>query len=318
MPPPIHPQVTALLAEQDAEASAVGPPELAAMRAGYLDAALRLGGAREEVDEVEDVVIARPPGGVGEPQAASGVHARTYRPRGACTPLGAIVWCHGGGWVMGDLEGFEHVCRALANASGQVVVSVDYRLAPEHPFPAALDDALAAVDWALGHGARQLGFDPERVIVGGDSAGGNLAAVAVRHNHERIAGQLLVYPVTDAAMATASYADGAGADVGGLTPDSMARCFAAYLQEGDVADPDVSPLRGELAGLPPTLLAVADHDVLRDDGLAYAAALQAAGVEVELLRFDDMVHGFLRWGGVVDRAAELIGAMGDWSRARLG
>ncbi len=118
-------------------------------------------------------------------------------------------------------------------------------------------------------------------------------------------------------MATASYAEGAGADVGGLTPESMERCFAAYLQGADGTDPDVSPLRGELAGLPPALVAVAVHDVLREDGLAYAEALRAAGVEVELLRFEDMVHGFLRWGGVVDRATELIRAMGTWARGRL-
>ena len=303
-PPPVHPQVTALLAEQDVEGDEQGPPDLEALRAGYLQAALKLGGAREEVARVEDVV-------------AGTVCARAYVPARACATLGAIVWVHGGGWVLGDIEGFEHVCRSLANAAGHVVVSVDYRLAPEHPFPAARDDALSAVGWALGHGAEQLGFDPERVIVGGDSAGGNLAAVAVRHHADRLAGQLLVYPVTDGAMESASYAEAAGADVGGLTPESMERCFAAYLQGADIADPDVSPLRAELGGLPPTLLAVAEHDVLREDGLAYAAALEAAGVEVELLRFDDMVHGFLRWGGAVDRAQELIAAMGDWSRTRL-
>jgi acetyl esterase len=296
--------VTALLAEQHVEDWETGPPDLEALRAGYLDAALRLGGAREEVARVEDVV-------------AGSVGARAYMPALRQEPPGAIVWVHGGGWVVGDLEGFDHVCRALANAAGHVVISVNYRLAPEHPFPAARDDALAAAGWALGHGARQLGYDPSRVIVGGDSAGGNLAAVAVRHHAERLAGQLLVYPVTDAAMATESYAAAAGADVGGLTPGSMERCFAAYLQGADVADPDVSPLRGRLAGLPATLIAVAEHDVLRDDGLAYAEALQAAGVDVELLRFDDMIHGFLRWGGAVDRAQELIRALGRWSRSRL-
>lgn len=303
-PPLIHPQVTALLAEQEAAPGLDGPADLSALRAGYLDAALRLGGAREEVAEVQDVV-------------AGGPNARAYVPMLGAEDLGAIVWCHGGGWVMGDLEGFDHVCRALANAAGHVVVSLDYRLAPEHPFPAARDDALAAVEWALGHGAGQLGFDPARVIVGGDSAGGNLAAVAARHHRGRVAGQMLVYPVTDAAMATASYREAAGADVGGLNRASMERCFAAYLPDGDGADPDVSPLRGDLAGLPPAFVAVAEHDVLREDGLAYAAALAAAGVEVELLRFEDMVHGFLRWGGVVDRAHELLGALGSWSRQRL-
>jgi acetyl esterase len=303
-PPAIHPQVSALLAEQDVEPEETGPPDLAALRAGYLDAALRLGGAREEVAEVQDVI-------------AGGPCARAYRPAGTSEVLGAIVWCHGGGWVMGDVEGFEHVCRSLANAAGHVVVSVDYRLAPEHPYPAALEDALAAVEWALGHGAEQLGFDPQRVLVGGDSAGGNLAAVAARHHADRLAGQLLVYPAVDAAMETPSYRDAVGADIGGLTPESMEKCFAAYLQDADVADPDISPLRADLTGLPPAFLAVAGHDVLRDDGLGYAAALEAAGVPVTLQRYDDMVHGFLRWGGVVDRAGELIREMGDWSRTRL-
>ncbi len=303
-PPPIHPQVTALLAEQGVADDADGPAELEALRAGYLESALALGGAREPVAEVQQVVVGGP-------------CARAYVPEHRASPPGAIVWLHGGGWILGDLEGFEHVCRSLCNASGHVVVSVDYRLAPEHPFPAARDDAVAAVDWALGHGAEQLGYDAGRVVVGGDSAGGNLAAVAVRHHAARVAGQLLVYPVTDAGMATASYRERAGADVGGLTPDSMERCFAAYLQGADAQDPDVSPLRADLAGLPPTFLAVADHDVLREDGVAYAEALGAAGVDVELVHFDDMVHGFLRWGGMVDRAAELIGLMGDWTRAHL-
>ncbi len=303
-PPQIHPQVTALLAEQAAGQEAEGPPDLSAIRSSYLDMALRFGGAREEVADVQDVV-------------AGGVCARAYLPAGAATPIGAIVWLHGGGWVMGDLDGFDHVCRALANASGQWVVSVDYRLAPEHPFPAARDDALAAVAWALDRGARQLGYDAGRVIVGGDSAGGNLAAVAAAHHREALAGLLLVYPVTDAAMETRSYAEAAGAEFGGLTPASMANCFAAYLGDADREDPDVSPLLGELGGFPPALVAVAANDVLRDDGLNYAAALREAGGEVALLRFEDMVHGFLRWGGVVDRARELIGTMGAWSRNRL-
>ena len=304
-PPPVHPQITALLAEQQTAAGADGPPDLEARRVGYLDAALRLGGAREEVAEVQDVV-------------AGGPSARAYRPAQTCSPLGAIVWCHGGGWLTGDIEGFEHVCRALANAAGHVVVSVEYRLAPEHPYPAARDDALAAVDWALGHGARQLGYDPARVIAGGDSAGGTLAAVAARHHADRVAGQMLAYPAVDAAMGTESYLTAAGAEIGGLTPESMAASFDAYLgPDVDRTDPDISPLRAPLDGMPPAFVAVAEHDVLRDDGLAYAASLRAAGVAVELRRFDDMVHGFLRWGGVVDRAAELVGAMGDWSRARL-
>ncbi|MBA2347943.1 MAG: alpha/beta hydrolase [Solirubrobacterales bacterium] len=303
-PPAIHPQVAALLKQMEGDDGEAGPPELAAMRASYLDAALRFGGASEPVAETREVL-------------AGGVPARSYRPSVAAEPLGVIVWLHGGGWVMGDLDGFDHVCRALANASGQMVVSIGYRLAPEHPFPAPVEDARAAVGWALDDGPAQLGYDAARVIVGGDSAGGNLAAVAARGAADRLAGLLLVYPVTDAAMETASYREAAGADVGGLTPDSMEACFSAYLQGADVGDPDVSPLRADAAGMPPAFVAVAAHDVLREDGVAFAAALQGADVDVELQCYEDMVHGFLRWGGMVDRTHELIGAMGEWSRARL-
>ena len=303
-PPAIHPQVAALLRQMEGDDAEAAPPELAALRASYLEVALEFGGASEPVAETREVL-------------AGGVPARAYRPCVAAEPLGAILWLHGGGWVMGDLDGFDHVCRALANASGQMVVSVDYRLAPEHPFPAPVEDARAAVAWALADGPDQLGYDAARVIVGGDSAGGNLAAVATRGLADRVAGLLLVYPVTDARMTSQSYRDGAGADVGGLTPASMEACFAAYLQGAEVDDPEVSPLRGDLTGMPPTFVAVAEHDVLREDGVGYAAALQAAGVEVELHHFEDMVHGFLRWGGMVDRAQELIGEMGEWSRARL-
>jgi acetyl esterase len=302
-PPAIHPQIAALLADQETP-STDGPVDLAALRAGYLETALRLGGAREPVADVRDLVI------------DGRLPAQAYEPQRPATPAGAIVWLHGGGWVMGDVAGFEHVCRALANASGHVVVSVEYRLAPEHPFPAAVDDALAAVAWALGHGAGQLSYDASRVIVGGDSAGGNLAAVAARHHRDRVAGQLLVYPATDATMSSTSYSEEDGSPM--LSAASMADCYAAYLGAADPLHPDASPLHApELAGLPPAFVAVADLDVLRDDGLRYAAALRDAGVEVHEERYADMVHGFLRWGGVVDRAGELVRAMGAWSRERL-
>ncbi len=150
-PPPVHPQVVALLKEMEGDDEAAGPPELAALRASYLDTALRFGGASEPVAETRDVL-------------AGGVPARAYRPCVPAEPLGAIVWLHGGGWVMGDLDGFDHVCRALANASGQVVVSIGYRLAPEHPFPAPVEDARAAVDLGArrGTGAARVRRVPGR------------------------------------------------------------------------------------------------------------------------------------------------------------
>jgi acetyl esterase len=302
----LHPQVRSLMAA--APAPQDGPLDLRAERAGYLQTALELGGAVEEVARVEDVVI---------PDADGGrLRARAYWPTVPAEALGVLIWLHGGGWYVGDVESFDRVTRQLANASGGVCVSVDYRLAPEHPYPAAVHDALAAVRWATGSGAAQLGTDPARVVVGGDSAGGNLAAVAARHERTALRAQLLVYPALDASMASDSYREFGEGPM--LARADMERCWDLYLGEADRDEPDVSPLwAGDLAGVPPAYVAVAGHDLLRDDGLRYAEALRAAGVDVTLERYDDMVHGFLRWGGVVDRARELILALGDYARARL-
>jgi acetyl esterase len=308
----LHPQVAAL-AKAAALQEADDPAELAAMRAEYLETAVRLGGALEPVERIEDVVIARPQDEAG----GAALRARAYWPKGPEEPVGAVVWLHGGGWCVGDLDGFDRVCRSLANAAGAVVVSVDYRLAPEHPFPAAVRDADLAVAWAGGHGARQLGYDPGRVVVGGDSAGGNLATVAARHHPQALRAQLLVYPAVDAGMGSDSYRE--FADFTLLTADAMDWCWRTYLGDGGPAgDPDASPARAaDLSGLPPAYVAVAGHDVLRDEGIAYAQALEAAGVPVVLRRFDDMTHGFLRWGGVVDRTRELIADLGEQARAAL-
>jgi acetyl esterase len=305
----LHPQVRAIVEADSAEAQETGPPDLAALRASYRQTALRLGGAAEPVAATDDVVVPRADGGR--------MRARGYFPQAPADPLGAMLWLHGGGWIMGDLEGFDHVSRALANASGAVVVAVEYRLAPEDPFPAAVRDADAAVAWATGQGAAQLGFDPARVAIGGDSAGGNLAAVAARHDAgaHPLRAQLLVYPALDAAMDSGSYSE--LRDGPALTAREMRQCWTAYLDGRDGADPDVSPLRAaDLAGLPAAFVAVAS-DVLRDEGLAYAGALERAGVAVRVERYEDMVHGFLRWGGVADRAHELIDSLGAFARERL-
>ena len=305
----IHPQVRALIEIALAGADEPGPPDLEAERAAYLQTALELGGAVEEVARVQDVVIPDVEGGR--------LRARAYWPTVPAEPLGALVWLHGGGWYVGDIESFDRVTRQLANASGAVCVSVDYRLAPEHPYPAALHDARAAVAWAAGAGARQLGTDPARVAVGGDSAGANLAAGAARHEREAVRAQLLVYPALDAAQDSASYR--AFADGALLGAKDMERCWTLYLDGADGAQPDASPLNADdLPGVAPAFIAVAGHDVLRDDGLRYAEALRAAGVDVTLERYDDMVHGFLRWGGVVDRTRDLVEALGEYARAVIG
>ena len=311
----LHPQVRDLLDSRAGAALHVhGPAALEAQRAGYLQTALELGGALEEVASVEDVVI---------PRAGDGgrVPARAYRPQTCDDPAGCIVWAHGGGWCLGDVEGFDRVCRSLANAACANVLSVEYRLAPEHRHPAGLDDVATAIAWARGAGAEQLGFDPARVAAGGDSAGGNLVAVAVRRARgdglAPLRAQLLVYPATDAAGETGSYATFADGPM--LTAAEMRACWATYLGDAaDPADPDVSPLRAaDLSGLPATLVIVAGHDPLVDDGAGYAKRLEEAGVDVTLARYEDMVHGFLRWGGAVERAGEAVKQLAAFARERL-
>jgi acetyl esterase len=213
-------------------------------------------------------------------------------------PGSIIVWFHGGGWVTGNLGYSDEICRLIAQFSRRPVLSVDYRLAPEHPFPAAIEDALTAVRWA----ARQAG---ERVVVAGDSAGGNLAAVAAselrRAPEVRLAGQLLVYPVLDTDLARPSYA--AHGPVL-LSAGDMAWFLGHYCGDpAQLRSPRVAPLRGpDLAGLPRTTIILAGHDPLVDEGLAYAAALGAAGVPVTSRTFDSLAHGFLRFTGPVAAA----------------
>ena len=212
-------------------------------------------------------------------ETAAGVPVRIYEPENA---RGTLAYLHGGGWVLGNLESVDAVCRALANESGARVVSIDYRLAPEHPFPAALDDALAAT--------RAVDAD----VVAGDSAGANLAAVVALRLRDRIKLQLLVYPVTDAGLNLPSY--GEFDERYGLTAAAMQRFWRLYLGGAEGLDPDASPLRStELEGAPAAYVLTASHDVLRDEGEAYAAALERAGVKVESVRREGAIHGFWRW-----------------------
>jgi len=305
--PDLHPQVRALLDGAWSPPSEPVSPDIEAERAAYLQTALALGGGLEEVARVEDLVV--PGAGAGR------MRARAYWPRVPAGALGAILWLHGGGWYVGDVEAFDRVTRQLANASGAVCVSIDYRLAPEHPYPAAVDDARAAAAWLAGDGARELGFDAQRLVVGGDSAGGNLAAVVGRAG-AGLRAQLLAYPALDAAMSGESYRE--FRDGPFVTAADMAFCWRTYLDGADPGDPDASPLVArDLAGAAPAFIAVAGHDPLRDDGLRYACALRAAGVEVTVQRFDDMPHGFIRWGGVADRARELIDGLAGFARKAI-
>jgi acetyl esterase len=206
---------------------------------------------------------------------------------------------------MGGLDSVDAVCRALANASGARVASIDYRLAPEHPYPAAVEDALAAV--------RALEGD---LAVAGDSAGGNLAAVVARRLRERIKLQLLIYPVTDAGVNTPSFTE--FSERHGLTAAAMQRFWNLYLNGADGLHPDASPLRADdLAGVAPAYVVTASHDVLRDEGEAYAAALERAGVPVTLKRLDGTIHGFWRWQTTAI-ARQAVAEAGAAVRAALG
>ena len=236
---------------------------------------------------------------------------RIYRPAGvsAATPLAVLVFFHGGGWVIGDLETHDVLCRQLTAESGVSVVSVAYRLAPEHKFPAAVDDAWAATRWVVAHAA-ELGVDASRVVVGGDSAGGNLAAVVALLARDQgvpsIALQVLIYPVTDLAAETRSYRDFAEGYL--LTREGMRWFIAHYLNaESEAADWRASPVRARsLAQLPPALIVTAGFDPLRDEGEAYAKRLRDAGVRVDSVCYGGMIHGFVPMGRLIDTAGRAI------------
>lgn len=240
------------------------------------------------------------------PGPAGMVGARLYVPQMVVTePLPLFVYFHGGGWVIGDLDTHDDPCRFLAAYSGAVVLAVDYRLAPEHPFPAAVEDAEAAYAWAVTN-AERLGVDPSRIAVGGDSAGGNLAAAVCLMARDKAiplpAIQLLIYPITDAAgEAPSRRTFGAGFL---LTSNDMDWFERHYLPKGsDRADPRVSVLRApDLSGLPPAYIATAGFDPLRDEGEAYAERLREAGVGVDLRRHPGLVHTFANLTAVCQSA----------------
>jgi acetyl esterase len=251
------------------------------------------------------------------PGPAGDIPVRVYRKLGGPAEPATIVYLHGGGWVVGDLDTHDGSCRLLADVTECVVVSVDYRLAPEHPFPAAVDDCVAAYRWVQQHPA-ELGVAPGRVGVMGDSAGGNLAAVVARVTRDgdvpAPVAQCLVYPSTDARMQSRSielYATGFF-----LTRDSMEWYREQYLPDrADRTSPLASPLlEDDLAGVAPAVIVTAGFDPLRDEGRAYADELAAAGVPVRYRCYDDLVHGFFGMGILPEGpaiAAEICAAMGE-------
>jgi acetyl esterase len=252
------------------------------------------------------------------------ISVRAYRPDGmAPGPGPALVYFHGGGWVLGGLDTIDVTCRRLADVAKCVVVSVAYRLAPEHKFPIPVEDAYAATRHVAEH-AEVFGVDRDRIAVGGDSAGGNLAAavalLARRRSGPRLAFQLLFYPVTNHAFDTPSYR--AFAEGYLLTRRAMQWYWSQYLPRPEVGDdPAASPLRSrrdDLRGLPPALVVTAEFDPLRDEGEAYADHLRSAGVRVQSHRQDGLIHGFLQFGGVIDRAQTALDEAAVTLRAALG
>ncbi|WP_076999617.1 alpha/beta hydrolase [Variovorax sp. KK3] len=253
------------------------------------------------------------PGDVGEVRdlSAQGPHGaiplRMYRPLGSAAGvvLPVLVYYHGGGWTIGDLDTHDTLCRELCNRSGCAVVAVDYRMGPEHRFPAAVNDALAATRWVHDQ-AQALGVDPTRLAVGGDSAGGNLAAVVAIAARDAgdlpIAFQLLIYPATDMRRGHPSHTSNGQGYV--LTRDTI-----TYFHDHYIAEPEhdldwrASPLlHTDLSRLPPALVLTAGYDPLRDEGLDYARALTAAGNRASYLCFDRQIHGFITMGRLIDEA----------------
>jgi len=252
-----------------------------------------------------------PPQAVGSaidaaiPGPAGKLRIRAYRPLGSRPdePLPAMVYFHGGGWVFGDLDSHDPLCRELSNLARCAVVAVDYRLAPEHRFPAAVEDATFAIRHVARHAA-ELSIDGSRLAAGGDSAGGNLATVAALTLRDQGGPQLrlqvLIYPVTDFSMDAPSY--GRIANGFTLTMERMRYFRESYLRgPADVSDWRASPLRaGDVSRLPPALLIAASHDPLVDEGKAYADRLRAAGVPVTYTCYEGMVHGFVSMAGAID------------------
>lgn len=254
-------------------------------------AAMRALGTKDEMAKVIDRTFPGPAGAV--PVRIYVPHEVADAEDGRAAP--ALIWFHGGGWVIGDIETHDTTVRAVAKAAGLVAISIDYRLAPEHPFPAAVDDAMAAVRWVVAH-APELGVDPGRLAVAGDSAGGNLAAIVcqqLRDTGPAIGFQLLVYPATDMHMSSPSIDENAEGYF--LTKEAMLWFRDHYLGDGDRDDPLVSPLLAAdeaLSGLPPALVITAEYDPLRDEGEAYGERLRSAGGDVIVTRYDGMIHGF--------------------------
>ena len=294
---PLDPQIVAVM--EAAAAMGLPPNHQVSPAKARVNSKARLRAVGPEVGAVQDVAIPGPDGDVP---------ARIYTPAGA-GPFPGLAWFHGGGWVVGDLDTADAAARNMCAGAACVVASVDYRLAPETKFPGPAEDCYAATQW-LAANAAALNVDPDRIAVGGDSAGGNLAAAVALMSRDRggcpLVFQLLVYPVTQRDFDRASYLE--NADGYQLTRDTMIWYWDHYLAaDADAVHPYAAPLHAaDLRGLPPALVLTAEYDPLRDEGEAYAAALQAAGVPTESIRYDGLIHGFFGMFAAVDQARQAV------------
>ncbi|MCG6203497.1 alpha/beta hydrolase [Rhodopseudomonas sp. HC1] len=313
MPAKLDPDAAAVYkAFQDAGRPAYEDLSADEARAYYLAARVVSNPEPRELASVQSVAI---PGPAGD------IPARIYTPKTLRQDNGlapALVFFHGGGWVIGNLDTHDVVCRAIADEGQLIVISVDYRLAPEHKFPAAVDDAIAATRW-IADNARKLGIDAEEISVGGDSAGGNLAAVvaidARDHGGPMLAGQVLIYPATDFAMSHPSHSE---PETSVLLTHSVIRWFRDHYLGGshDAEDWRASPARVEtLAGLPPAFVITAGADPLRDEGDEYARRLEDAGVPVKHRTYPGQFHGFFTMGKLLQQANVAVSEIGDWLKA---
>ena len=306
---PLHPTLAAMLAKT-AHLPPITSVPVATIRAS--DATrYKVGVPPDAVHSVEDRWIEGPRGDI---------RIRIYRPD-AEDGHAVTVFFHGSGFVICSIESHDDMCRQICRRAHCVVVSVDYRLAPENKFPAGPDDCLAATRWVAAH-ALEIGADASRLAVAGDSAGGTMAAVtALRARDDggpMVRAQLLLYPVTDhVSVQRPSYDERASGY--GLTRDAMVWFWGHYLEHPDHgAHPHASPMRADsLAGLPPAYVVTGDYDPLRDEGEAYAQGLQAAGVATELIRYADMNHGFLFWVGLIETSTVAMDAACAWLRQSL-
>ncbi len=284
-------------------------------RVTYREKTATFGGPAAAMAEVRDLAA---PGPAGK------IPLRLYRPVEATAPGPALIYVHGGGWVIGDLDSHDKVCRDIAALTPCRAVAVDYRLAPEHPFPAGLDDVLAALAW-IAENAPALGIDAERLAIGGDSAGGSMSAAAcidARSKGLRLKAQVLIYPSTDSTPDVRLWPSRIqNLEVPPLTSDALKWFSSKYLPRGlqiDRRDWRLSPLYAEsLEGLPPALVLTAQYDPLRDEGKAYAERLAASGVPTVHRNFPGQIHGFIEYGGVLTSANEAIREIASFLRAYI-